>query len=91
MANVLEDAVGTRVATSFTRDLLTKENVIVDPVGAKEYLESALLAEEKRVSVNDALAYLVMRRGIEEIYIFDRHFERLGVKVMRVVAGGSHG
>ena len=84
VANVLEDVAGIKVATSFIRDLMTKENIIVDPVAPKEYLESVLLAEEKRVSVNDALAYLAMRRrGIEEIYTFDKHFERLGVRIVK--------
>jgi predicted nucleic acid-binding protein len=33
--------------------------------------------------VNDALAYLVMvRRGVREVYTFDRHFERLDVVVV---------
>ncbi len=42
-----------------------------------------LLAEEKRVSINDALAYLLMkRRRIEHIYTFDKHFQNLDVRVV---------
>ena len=37
-----------------------------------------MLAEEKAVSINDALAYIKMRRlGITEAYTFDKHFSKL--------------
>ena len=83
VANVLEDVAGAAFAARFIQDLLAKENVVVEPVSAGDYLESAVLAEERGVSVNDALAYLVMvRRGVREVYTFDRHFERLDVVVV---------
>jgi len=35
------------------------------------------------VSVNDALAYLIMkRRNVNEIYTFNKHFEKLNVKIV---------
>ena len=58
--------------------------MVVEAVSAEDYLESAVLAGEKGVSVNDALAYLVMRRrGVREIYTFDKHFEKLDVDVVK--------
>ena len=46
-------------------------------------MECVLLAEEKRVSINDALAYIsIKRKEIEEIYTFDKHFENLNVRVV---------
>ncbi len=53
-------------------------------VSDKDYMECVLLAEEKRVSINDALAYLLMKRkGIGEIYTSDKHFENLDVRIVR--------
>ena len=84
VANILEDAANLSFAISFLKDLLVKRNVRVEKVTDKDYMESAILAEEKRVSINDALAYLVMRRlDVEEIYTFDKHFGKLDVCVVR--------
>ncbi|MEM2925821.1 MAG: type II toxin-antitoxin system VapC family toxin [Methanocellales archaeon] len=84
VANVLEDAGGLSFAISFIRDIFLKRNVQVEAVSDKDYMESVLFSEEKGVSINDALAYISMeRRGIREIYTFDKHFENLGdVKVI---------
>jgi predicted nucleic acid-binding protein len=66
------------------RDLFTKENIVTEPVSPDEYLLSTFLALEKGISVNDALAYIIMkRRGVSEIYTFDKHFEKLDVKIAR--------
>jgi len=83
VANVLEDATNLSFAISFLKDILLKKNVIVERVSDKDYMECVLLAEEKRVSINDALAYLLMkRRRIEHIYTFDKHFQNLDVRVV---------
>lgn len=84
VANILEDAASLDFATSFLKDILTKRNIIVMGVRGRDYMESVLQAEEKGVSVNDALAYILMKkRGIEEIYTFDKHFENLDVKIVK--------
>ncbi len=83
VANVLEDATNLSFAISFLKDILLKKNVIVERVSDKDYMGCVLLAEEKRVSINDALAYLLMkRRRIEHIYTFDKHFQNLDVRVV---------
>jgi len=84
VANILEDAANLSFSISFVKDLLVKRNVRVEKVNDKDYMESAVLAEEKRVSSNDALAYLVMKRlDVEEIYTFDKHFWNMDVRVVR--------
>jgi predicted nucleic acid-binding protein len=84
VANVLEDIAGAETAALFLRDLFTKENIVIEPVSPDEYLLSTFLALEKGISVNDALAYIIMkRRGVSEIYTFDKHFEKLDVKIAR--------
>jgi predicted nucleic acid-binding protein len=83
VANVLEDAANLSRSISFLRDILLKRNVVVEAVSEKDYMESVLLADEKRVSINDVLAYLLMKRkGIEEIYTSDKHFENFDVRIV---------
>jgi hypothetical protein len=57
VANILEDVAGIYFATKFIRDVLLKKNITVE-----DHIESAIFAEEWEISVNDALAYLVMKR-----------------------------
>ncbi len=84
VANVLEDAANLSFAISFLNDILLKRNVAVEKVSDKDYMGSVLLADEKGVSINDALAYLLMKRkGIGEIYTSDKHFENLDVRIVR--------
>lgn len=83
VANVLEDAANLSFAISFLKDILFKRNVIVEEVNDKDYIESVLVAEVKRISINDALAYLLMKRKeIDEIYTFDKHYENLDVRLL---------
>jgi predicted nucleic acid-binding protein len=84
VANVLEDAANLSFAISFLNDILLKRNIVVEKVSDKDYMGSVLLADEERVSINDALAYLLMKRkGIGEIYTSDKHFENLDVRIVR--------
>jgi predicted nucleic acid-binding protein len=83
VANVLEDAANLSFAISFLKDILLKRNVTVEEVNDRDYMGSVLLADEKRVSINDALAYLLMKRKeIEELYTSDKHFENLDVMMV---------
>jgi len=60
------------------------ENIKILPVLYEDYLSVLLIAKEKNVSLNDALAYLKMKEaGVEEIYTFDDHFRNLDVKIVR--------
>lgn len=47
-------------------------------VGVRDYEAALLLAREKEISANDALAYLLVKaHGISEIYTFDKHFQKI--------------
>lgn len=84
VANVLEDAGGIAFAADLVSAVLLKPSIEVEPVTADDYRESAERAKKDAVSVNDALALVVMeRRGIGEIYTFDRHFEKAPVRVVQ--------
>ena len=84
VANVLEDAAGLSFAVDFLSALLLKSNLVVEPVSVDDYRESILLAQKSAISINDALAILIMeRQGIDEIYTFDRHFSQTPVRVVQ--------
>jgi predicted nucleic acid-binding protein len=66
-------------------ELTQKWLVFLAPVSPSDYLKATLIAEEKNLGVNDALAYVKMKElDIEEIYTFDRDFEKLDVRVVKV-------
>lgn len=54
------------------------DNIEVYSVGLGHYEKSLRLAKENEISASDALALLFMRSyRLEEIYSFDKHFDRL--------------
>ena len=77
MANLLENFMRHDDALRVIRGILLKENIEVVEVSPEDYLSALPIAEEYGVSLNDALAYIVMReRDIREIYSFDKDFDR---------------
>jgi len=84
VANVIESLANLTKAIEVVESVLNSENVTVRDVTKEDYMAATLVARERGVSVNDALAYVVMMRlGIREIYTFDeRHFASLGVKIV---------
>ena len=84
IANILEAKVNLTTAINFLESMLLAENIKLLSLSVEDYLRAVLISKEKRISVNDALAYLKMKElGIEEIYTFDRHFQNLDVKVIQ--------
>ena len=84
VANVLEDAAGIGFACDLLAAVTTKSSIDVRPVSADDYRESIQRAQKYSVSINDALALIVMeQQGIDEIYTFDRHFERAAVRCIQ--------
>ena len=84
MANILEAKVNLTTALMFVENMLLAENVKVLPVSSEDYLKALLIAKERDIGVNDALAYLKMKElDIEEIYTFDDHFKNLNVVIMK--------
>jgi hypothetical protein len=84
VANVLEDAAGIGFACDLLLAVMAKPSIDVRPVSADDYRESIQRAQKYSVSINDALALIVMeQQGIDEIYTFDRHFERAAVHIVQ--------
>ncbi len=83
VANIIEAKVNLSTALDFIEELLTAENVRILSVTPEDYLKAAILTSERRVSINDALAYLKMKElNITEIYTFDKHFQNLGLRML---------
>jgi hypothetical protein len=84
VANILEDAAGIGFACDLLSAVMAKPSIDVRPVSADDYRESIQRAQKYSVSINDALAVIVMeQQGIDEIYTFDRHFERVLVRCVQ--------
>jgi predicted nucleic acid-binding protein len=84
VANILEAKVNLETALKFIENLMLAENIEILPVTYEDYLRALLIAKEKSVSLNDALAYLKMEgAGVREIYTFDNHFRNLDVKIVQ--------
>ncbi len=83
VANVIASRNSVRTSAEFVKEFMSLKNVEVFEVSPEDYLKASLVALEREVDVNDALAYLKMtEKGIEEIYTFDRHFRKLDVVVV---------
>jgi len=84
VANVLEDAADLGFACDLVSALLSKPTIVVQPVSANTYRESARLAQKYSIGTNDALALVVMEQlEIDEIYTFDRHFSQAPVCIIQ--------
>lgn len=80
IANILEDAANLTYSINFIEEVYKTRNIHVEGVTEEEYLSASLEAKNNNVSINDMLAYLIMsRKGIKEIFSFDKHFNNLNV------------
>ena len=82
VANILEAYLPLADALKVEEFLILAPNVKLFGITERDCIEALRVAQEAEVGLSDALAYVVMRRvGVEEIYSFDRDFDRLeGVK-----------
>jgi predicted nucleic acid-binding protein len=58
------------------KGLLLRENIQICEVTPDHYLNAVSILEQHLVGMNDALAYVLMKKtAITKIYSFDRHFD----------------
>jgi len=77
IANIVESKVNNVEAAKVVINIMSKPNIDVLDVRKDEYLEAAKIAKKINVGVNDALAYIVMKkRRVKEIYSFDSDFDK---------------
>lgn len=82
--NIIETGLGLDRSLGFLAWVSASENLKVMAVAMEDYEEALPVAREERVGANDALAYVLMRRkGVEEVYSFDKHFDRFEGMVRR--------
>ncbi|RLE86483.1 MAG: hypothetical protein DRJ49_07790 [Thermoprotei archaeon] len=85
IVNILESGLDLKSSLGFLTWIIVSGNIRVYPVTLEDYESALPLAKEHGVSVNDALAYLIMKaHGIREIYSFDKHFDKFK-DIVRVV------
>lgn len=77
ISNILEDYLPLNDAVSVERALCLRENVGIIHVAREDFIEALEEAGSHEVGVNDALAYVLMKRNhLGELYSFDRDFDR---------------
>ncbi|MFP3347495.1 MAG: type II toxin-antitoxin system VapC family toxin [Sulfolobaceae archaeon] len=84
IANVIESLSNLTTSIKVIENIISNENIVIKQVTAQDYTEAVKIADEENVSINDALAYVIMmNNGINEIYTFDeKHFKKLNVKIL---------
>jgi predicted nucleic acid-binding protein len=84
IANVVESLSSISKSIEIIENILNNESIIVKDVTTQDYIEAVRVANREKVSVNDALAYVIMRNNnISEIYTFDeKHFKKLNVTIL---------
>ncbi len=75
--NILKRSLNPSELQSIMLDLLSLDNLRIVEVRLGDYLSAITMIEETGLDANDCLALKVMRDlGLEEIYSFDRGFDR---------------
>lgn len=76
ICNILEDFLPVKEALEFERSLLFLENIVIKEVSEEDYLKAFMIAEDREIGANDALAYVLMKEEkINRIYSFDKDFD----------------
>jgi len=76
ICNILEDQMSLEQAYLIEKSLLFRENIQFIEVCKDDYLSALSVAGQYQLGVNDALAYVLMKRlGTSKIYSFDKHFD----------------
>ena len=76
VCNVLEDHLPFEEAILLEKGLLYRDNVLICEVAQEDFIKAVSIAEDHRVGVNDALAYVLMKKKtIQAIYSFDKDLD----------------
>ena len=76
VCNILEDHLPSEEAILLEKGLLYRENISICEVSEEDYLKAVSTAEDHKVGINDALAYVLMKvKAVQAIYSFDKDFD----------------
>ena len=77
ICNIIEDHLQIEQTLNIEKSLLFLENLLIREVCEEHYLKAISIAEDQKIGVNDALAYVLMREsGLQRIYSFDKDFDQ---------------
>jgi len=77
LCNILEENLSFEEALAIEEEILLRDNITIHEITVEDYLKALPLAKEKRIGVNDTLAYIIMKeKGIRKIYSFDKDFDK---------------
>jgi len=78
VANILKRGMKLQELMELLMGLLMMDNIEIEDVNRELYFLALELGQELELDPNDALAVEVMRRkGVKEIYTFDKDFDRV--------------
>lgn len=82
VANILEASMPIHSSHQITTDLIHSPSISIIEPTRENYVDAVELAKDVSVGLNDGVAYVLMKEnGMDEIYSFDKHFDRFeGVK-----------
>jgi uncharacterized protein len=76
VCNILDDYLPIGEAILIEKGLLFRENILICEVSKDDYLKAISVTEDQKVGVNDALAYVLMKKeAIQTVYSFDKDFD----------------
>lgn len=76
VCNILEDHLPYEEAILLEKGLLHRDNVSICEVAQEDFIKAVSIAEDHMVGVNDALAYVLMKKKtIQTIYSFDKDLD----------------
>jgi predicted nucleic acid-binding protein len=76
ICNVIDDYMPFGEALALEKGLLLLENIQIHEVTQDDYLNAVSISEQHQVGINDALAYVVMKKfELAKLYSFDKHFD----------------
>ena len=77
ISNIIESRLGLEKSIKLIETILSMPNILVVSVSEGDYILAVDIAKRKRVSINDAVAYIkMMQLKIKKIYTFDEHFKQ---------------
>ncbi|MBC7091752.1 MAG: type II toxin-antitoxin system VapC family toxin [Nitrososphaeria archaeon] len=86
IANLLENNLTLEEAFEVEEFLLFSENIKLYGVSKADCLKAVSVAKQNSIGLSDAIAYVLMlKNGVNEIYSFDRDFDKLGVKRVEMI------
>ena len=76
VCNVIDDYLPFEEGLELEKGLLLRENIQIREVTQDDYLNAVPISEHHHIGINDALAYVVMKKSeISKLYSFDKHFD----------------